>query len=215
MNTSVQWFEENLSSIFSDASVRDQMRYAKLLRTALKLRKIKNHPYFEVITAALYEFSHCSQRSDYMPVLEIQNTAYLFDGLLDEEASSIDAILENFFPGEIRTIRDFFAKKFEAPVINLYNAPEEDLSEEERIYEAMREASNVDNFDDFKILKSGLKIGEIFDAFEEYFAFEPLHPLTGIERKERYGQMIVRRGKERILITATPGQSESYISIVK
>ena len=147
-------------------------------------------------------------------IVDVKKIVESFCFLSEEEAESIEKMMRRALPKEVEAIRDYFRKKLNAEIFDLYNDSELYLSDEERISEAQKEVQNVDCLDEFMIIKDDLDAETVFNIFEEYAIFEPDHPFKGSEVEKEYGTMHIYRGDEQLHITVTPSVlNETFVSI--
>lgn len=210
-------FQEQFNYIFSQVGTENWARYVRFFMSAFKLRLLgKKELYIQNAMKLYCEFVSPFQDSEREKginvIVKIKKIIESFLVLSDEEGESIEKMIRQMLPKEQEIIRDYFRKKLNGKIFDLYNDSKLYLSDEERIYEALKETENIDCFDEFMIVKEGLDIETIFATFKEYFILEPDRPFNGCKIDE-YNMMSVYRGEEHLLIVVTTGVTETYVSI--
>jgi|GEM_PF-3036311 len=218
MNTEKQ-FQERFDYVFSQVGTENWACYMQFFFSALKLRILRKKELYVPIAMKVYcsfisslEDNEREKGIDVM--MDIKKIMESFLALSDEEGESVENMIRRMLPNEREAIRDYFRKKLNVEIFDLYNDSKLHYSDEERISDAFKEIENVDCLDEFMIIKEDLDAETVFNTFEEYAIFEPNHPFDGSEVEKEYNMMHIYRGDEHLHITVTPSVlNETFVSI--
>ena len=212
-------FQKELEDVLSHMDDRNKFRHLRFFLALLKLRHVRAYPYLNIVYAAYEEFvksfSHESDTVEAMKSLmfKVCRIPTIFVDVTDEEAENIRNMIFDMLPEEARIIRKHIEEKFKTKTYDLYN--DSDLADGDgmTIGYGFIEIRNSGCLDEFRIIKKeGMTTESVLDALEEYFIFEPNHPLNDYQR-DIHDMMTVWRGKERLFINVSDGIGDIFVSI--